>query len=362
MRKMILIIIFGLVFSLPRFSVEQGASCMSCHINPTGSGMRNDYGSNIYALEELPLQNLVSKGSEDWDGFINDNIQLGGEFRIQYFDGNVVNAIFPMQADIYGNIDINNQVDLYFEIPIGGSSQNSEYYMIVKEYIDNAWIKMGKSDPNYGLMVDDHTAFIKSGNRDPIDNGETDNLDKGLRKVFDPYSKPIIIETGINLSDNLVLTSSISESEINVSQMENFTASLNYINTFNNVSLMIGNSLMLEDDIELYGLFGGLSRGSFTFMFELDNANNLLSDNTESVASYSQIVYKPIQGLHILAKYDYFDHNYDLLNGSLSRYSVGIELYPLNLFEVKLQLREYKVDNLDLNFNQEYLLQLHSWF
>ena len=58
--------------------------------------------------------------------------------------------------------------------------------------------------------------------------------------------------------------------------MENFTASLNYINTFNNVSLMIGNSLMLENDIELYGLFGGLSKGPFTFMFELDKANNLL--------------------------------------------------------------------------------------
>ena len=130
MKNYIYIIMISLVFSLPRFSVEEGVSCMSCHINPTGSGMRNDYGSSIYALEELPLTNLISKGNDDWDGFINDNIQIGGEFRIQYFDGNIINAIFPMQADIYGNIDINSKVDIYFEVPIGGSSQNSEYYMI----------------------------------------------------------------------------------------------------------------------------------------------------------------------------------------------------------------------------------------
>ena len=70
MNKIILLIsMFGLAFSLPRYSLEEATNCMSCHVNPTGSGMRNIYGSSIYTLDELPLERLTYKGVEDWDGF-----------------------------------------------------------------------------------------------------------------------------------------------------------------------------------------------------------------------------------------------------------------------------------------------------
>ena len=61
MRLYILIILVNIVFSLPRFSLEESASCMSCHINPTGGAMRNDYGSNVYTLDELLLENGFQK-------------------------------------------------------------------------------------------------------------------------------------------------------------------------------------------------------------------------------------------------------------------------------------------------------------
>ena len=106
-----ILFLLGLVFSLPRYSLQEATSCMSCHINPSGSGMRNDYGSNIYSLEELPLERYVSSGDEDWDGYINDNIQIGGDFRIQAFkDGNET-KLFPMQADIYANVDVNKKAN-----------------------------------------------------------------------------------------------------------------------------------------------------------------------------------------------------------------------------------------------------------
>ena len=97
-------------------------------------------------------------------------------------------------------------------------------------------------------------------------------------------------------------------------------------------------------------------------MFELDQTNNLLADDNSSLASYAQFIYKPIQGLHLLAKYDYFDQNEMLLDGSISRYSMGIEFYPLNLFELKLQARKYEIDNINNDIKNEYLIQLHSWF
>ena len=53
MRKIIALIIFNLLLALPRFSIETSTSCMSCHVNPNGGGMRNDYGSNVFSLDEL---------------------------------------------------------------------------------------------------------------------------------------------------------------------------------------------------------------------------------------------------------------------------------------------------------------------
>ena len=54
-----IIFLVGVVFSLPRYSLQEATSCMSCHVNPTGSGMRNDYGSNIYVFRRA----LVKKNS-----------------------------------------------------------------------------------------------------------------------------------------------------------------------------------------------------------------------------------------------------------------------------------------------------------
>jgi len=104
------ILFISSLFALPRFSVEESSSCMNCHINPTGGGMRNGHGTNVYNLDELTLRNWISDGDEDWDGFISNHIQIGGEFRIQSFDGNTSSGIFPMQAEIYTKVDINKKV------------------------------------------------------------------------------------------------------------------------------------------------------------------------------------------------------------------------------------------------------------
>ena len=76
-----LIFLINLGFSLPRFAVNNGSSCIACHVNPTGSGLRNSYGNDIVALDELPLERWLDKGNEDWNGYISDHLQVGGDFR-----------------------------------------------------------------------------------------------------------------------------------------------------------------------------------------------------------------------------------------------------------------------------------------
>ena len=53
MKIAILFLILNCLYGLPRFSLEQGSQCIICNINPTGGGMRNDHGSNVFSLDEL---------------------------------------------------------------------------------------------------------------------------------------------------------------------------------------------------------------------------------------------------------------------------------------------------------------------
>jgi hypothetical protein len=112
----------------------------------------------------------------------------------------------------------------------------------------------------------------------------------------------------------------------------------------------------------MLGVFGGFSKGNLTLSYEMDRVDNWIDDDYESVASFFEMRYKPIQGVHIIAKYDYFDRNYDLADGSVDRYSLGVNIFPFNMIEIKLQLREYKLYSIDFDTDIEYLVQLHTWF
>ncbi len=82
-----LLIFISTLFSLPNYSIQESSGCINCHVNPTGGGMRNDYGSNIYTLDDLSIRKWIKNDEKKFDGFIKDNIQIGGEFRIQSYDG-----------------------------------------------------------------------------------------------------------------------------------------------------------------------------------------------------------------------------------------------------------------------------------
>ena len=92
----LLFIFISALFSLPIYSLQQATNCISCHVNPTGGGMRNDYGSNVYSLDELPLERWIEKGDEDWDGYISDHFQIGGDFRKIWSSQSKVRRIYKV--------------------------------------------------------------------------------------------------------------------------------------------------------------------------------------------------------------------------------------------------------------------------
>ena len=252
----ILSLSFNFSFALPRFAVQNGLSCIACHVNPTGSGLRNSYGNDVMALEELPLERWLDKGNEDWDGYISDHLQIGGDFRlqgVQYNDSDNKrrSAFFPMQADFYSYLKLNNNASIFTKIGVRGSSSlSTEYWVLVSNLPQNAWVRVGRTLPNYGLRVDDHTSFIRGGN---FNKTKQLGLDpEGLIFGPDQYP-PVILELGVPMFGGLQWTSSISTAIVNNGEeLNNLTTQFKYRGSINdNIAYMGGFSYMQEDNFSM---------------------------------------------------------------------------------------------------------------
>ena len=159
-------------------------------------------------------------------------------------------------------------------------------------------------------------------------------------------------------------TTSISTSIVNIGEeLNNLTTQFNYSGSIvDQVSYMAGFNYMHEDNFTMMGVSGGLSYSDFTYTFEADQAENWI-DGSTSRALYDELAWKIIQGVQLIGKYDFFDPNTNLQNGAVSRYTLGVEIYPLNIMEIKLQARLNQVDLDNTNTpDPEYLIQTHFWF
>ena len=67
--------------------------------------------------------------------------------------------------------------------------------------------------------------------------------------------------------------------------------------------------------------------------------------------------------LRTIGKYDFFDPKTDWLSGAVSRYTLGAEIFPLNIMVIKLHVRMNQIDFNDaINLDPDYLIQTHFWF
>ncbi len=61
MKRALLIVLLVLLAAIPalagpQYSAMMGQSCFLCHVNPTGNGMRELYGSQFFAPTYLPMK------------------------------------------------------------------------------------------------------------------------------------------------------------------------------------------------------------------------------------------------------------------------------------------------------------------
>lgn len=156
----------GAAHAIPRFAVRTGATCAACHVNPSGGGMRNRYGRNVFVPTRLAASRAAG-GAGAWlaDADLTDGVALGTDARFaalytrprapqtQSF------SFFLMQADAYLAASPAEPLTFLFDLGFYGASEA----IVLLRSRSGLYLKAGRFMPSYGLRLESHAVFIREG-------------------------------------------------------------------------------------------------------------------------------------------------------------------------------------------------------
>ncbi len=368
---LLLVSIIGTLDAVPRFSLMNGASCELCHVNPTGGGLRNDYGLTVFGLDELPMTIMDELSEEVWDGYVSDYIQTGGDFRIQSMvykneTNELKSPLFPMQSDIYLNFTPSENLSFFGRLDLSGKLPG-EVWVLKNDLPGDAWLKAGKSLPDFGWKSDDHTLYTRGGNLRNTQGLDSDGL------FLSPYVMPAMIEAGRKIANGVRATFSIanafvfgtepgygSESPADKAYTMKISVIRSYFEQIHTTGMV---SYLREKDIRAVSLAGGVAFPLFNWTFDIVSVSNRLSGNRDELALFHRLTFIPKQGIHIFSRYEFYDPDRNEKSGALHRIVFGGEFYVSSNVQLILQQRWKMTESDDSGFQvSEFILQFHYWF
>ena len=349
--------------SLPRFAARMGVKCQSCHINPTGAGMRRAFGVR-YGRDVLPVPTWSDDDDlGDFTNIITNVLGVGVDFRTLYFYQQVPdtgttpppasssNAFWQMQGDLYINLRVTKKINLYLD---KGLYRGFEVFGLLNILPARGFIKVGKFVPGYGTRLDDHTAYIRTftGFSPELGRPELTGLEVGvLPGAF------TVIGGFYNAIDGF--GSGVGNEKAFLLRGEGVWL------LGDELALGLGTNAFRKYESDghttLYGGMGSFSYGPFVLLGEGDiirtEGGGLL---TKGLVLYAEANYLLLQGLDVKVTYDFYDPDTDKKEGALSRYGVGFEFFPYPGVELRPMYRFVREEPTEVR-NDEFQFLIHFY-
>jgi hypothetical protein len=325
--------------------------------------MRQVFGAQ-YGREQLPVPTWSEESElEDFTTLLTNFIGVGADFRTLYFarqipdtgaggSAKTENAFWQMQGDLYLNFRVAKKVSFYLK---KGLYSGFEAFGLLNLLPANGHIKIGKFVPNYGTKLDDHTAFIRTY------TGFSPEFGRPELTGFEVAVSPGQVSATAGLFN---ATDGFGGSEGNSKALLGRVEGVFPIQE----TMFIGggaNVFRRESSTgpttTYYGGFGSFGISPFTLFGELDLLESKQSGSKRTgVVAYTEANYVVTPGLDLKLAYDFYDPDRDVKSGSMSRYSVGLEFFPLGGVEVRPMYRILKEQPTDIK-NNEFDLLFHIY-
>ncbi len=356
----VFVVLVVLVFTeqaqaLPKFSARTGWKCQSCHVNPSGGGMRNP-GGVTYGREELPVPTWSEEfGLDDFSTDLTNFVSVGADVRTLFFyqQGSTEdqNALFQMQGDLYINLKLAKKVNVYFD---KGLYSGFEIFGQLNVLPANGYVKAGKFVPNYGLKLDDHRAYVR----------EYIGFSPEIGSPYFTGAEVAVLPGPLSVTGG-VYNSSEGRGESIASEKAFLGRIEGLFDVTDDVYAGLGGNVLYKDVMggktNFLGGFGMVGIADFTVIGEVDLLKSDISGaKKEGLAVFVEGDYMVVQGFDLKAIYDFYDEDLDLATGTQSRYSFGFEFFPISGVEVRPLYRIVKEEPTDVD-NDEFHLLLHFY-
>ncbi len=333
--------------ALPKYASRTGFKCQACHVNPTGKGMRNEFGST-YGRDDITLPTY--KDLTDYDDMttrLGPNLSFGGDYRSMFYSEtqNHTNTFFQMQAAFYVDLRLNKRFQVYADKDFLG---DAEIFGLARVLPLDGYLKIGRFIPAYGTKVDDHNYFIRGGPYNPgvqFAGQFPPGYPTGLR--FGELSEDTGLELGIAPSI-FTLSAGIFDGQPGVTLpttgTKNKSVALRGDARFRlaGINWNFGGSYYdspsTTDRKTFYGAFGAMTLfENVTLTSELDYVEHQpsVAPTTVGLIWWHELNWMVTQGIDLKVAYESYDPDKDLQNGVFSQVTVGAELFVLSGVEVR---------------------------
>ncbi len=316
------------------------ASCLACHVSPTGGGLTTPYGRSL-------SKELVSHwGREGEEKLLYKTtppewLNIGGDVRaIQTY----VNTrafkqarFFQMQTDLEVAVSYKN---FYADTTAGvqegpESTVNRGHFLSRRHFIgyrpkDELSLRTGRFQAAYGLNLSDHTAVTRR-NLGFDENTETDNIEGAI----------------IGENADLFLTGIFGRTDEPWGDWEHGAAlstSYFFMDRFKvGFSLLHGDkSTSTRDLVGLNGILGFSKKLYAISEVDLQMQSSKLVGGayTHGGVSYQQLNYEFLQGLHVYLAHQVSYLDFSDVFSRVDSWGAGTELYPRPHLDFQLELRK----------------------
>ena len=173
----------GAAAAEPYLAVREGLTCGTCHVNPTGAGLRTAYG-NAYAPQQLPAAPRPAEAPV-WSGSLAERVVLGGNARAAArqteLDDNDDSLDFGVdRVSLYLGADL-DRATFYLDQQVApGGSLNREAWAKIDL---GAWyVKAGRMFLPFGWRLEDDTAFVREATGVSMNQGD-DGVEIGFEQA-----------------------------------------------------------------------------------------------------------------------------------------------------------------------------------
>lgn len=347
------------VFAFPQFVKDGYFACNSCHVSASGGDALTPYGRG-FSEEMLTMMTGEGQSQPVWKKeALPENLLLAGHFRwIQIFSDNLSSRKaqnFWMQKEL----DLGFQSERFTsyltaaELP-PNNGDDSQTIGIRKwtakmQLNENLSISLGSSIPKFGLMLNDHNAFVNQmiGQKPGNEKGRLEGT--YLTEAFELTTSAVISELPIGTENRTEEDSQQFATYFGYFLLNKHRIAL---------GLLQAKETQVSQGISLSGTFT-LGKG-LTTSTEISLFRPELGSPTKELATYFDLVFEPTKGVWIQPILETFLTRASDPRSKTEKQQVRVSIFPFSHFDLKFAIGQYKSHS-DYSFGNFGSILFHYW-